>query len=307
MLASSFDAALASQVRLKDAYLGGLKEEQQGDLPHEKEENSGKTDDSESEPWYYKLAPQNNEACGKPLARGTAESVSSEFQKSQSKKGATLEHFFAISPHHSLLYGRPSYDPMEDLDVNVAIWRVFMNATLKAAVHLRNDHDVNLRYGKIFFWRTTGQLFGDMEKLISGQTETTGINLIDSKDLRWISTSLLHSRAHQYSTAKVYVFSDSVLCLGRMGDNPTQFWRNKIQWYSETNYVSELNRIDGKADGVRVEDFPRIHNSGYPQEDSEKRWANYSVIQRISKTVFSLCQCSTTLHGMREEMKNYAK
>ena len=34
--ASSFDAASASQVRLKDALLGGLVEEQQGDMPHEK-------------------------------------------------------------------------------------------------------------------------------------------------------------------------------------------------------------------------------------------------------------------------------
>ena len=46
--ASSFDAASASQVRLEDAYLGGLKEEQQGGLPHEREENSEETDDSES-------------------------------------------------------------------------------------------------------------------------------------------------------------------------------------------------------------------------------------------------------------------
>ena len=84
-----------------------------------------------------------------------------------------------------------------------------------------------------------------MEKLISGQTETTGINLIDAKDLRWISTRLLRSRAHQYSTAKVYVFSDSVLCLGKMGDDPDKSWKNKMQWYSENNFFSELNRIDG--------------------------------------------------------------
>ena len=48
---SSFEAASASQVRLKDAYLGGLKEKQQGDLPNERQENSEETDDSESEPW----------------------------------------------------------------------------------------------------------------------------------------------------------------------------------------------------------------------------------------------------------------
>ena len=45
---ASFDAASASQVRLKDAYLGGLKEEQQGNLTHEKEQISEETDDSES-------------------------------------------------------------------------------------------------------------------------------------------------------------------------------------------------------------------------------------------------------------------
>ena len=48
---SSFEAASASQVRLKDAYLGGLKEGQRGDLPCERQENSEETDDSESEPW----------------------------------------------------------------------------------------------------------------------------------------------------------------------------------------------------------------------------------------------------------------
>ena len=63
-------------------------------------------------------------------------------------------------------------------------------------------------------------LFRETEKLISGQTEPTDINLINFHDLTSVSTSLLHSRTYQYSTAKVYVFSDSVLCLVNMGDNP---------------------------------------------------------------------------------------
>ena len=42
-------------------------------------------------------------------------------------------------------------------------------------------------------------------------------SVVDFHDLRWISTSLLHNRAHQYATAKVYVFSDSVLCPGKNG------------------------------------------------------------------------------------------
>ena len=169
-----------------------------------------------------------------------------------------MEHFFAISPQRiscteaacdmvRKIYGRPSDEPVEDLDVNAATWGVFMNATLKAAVHLGNDHDVNLRHVKKSFWTSTGQLFGETEKLISGQTETTGISLIHSTEIRWISTSLLHSRAYQYANDKVYVFSDSVLCLAKMGHNLVESWKKQIQWYSETNYFSELNRIDGKT------------------------------------------------------------
>ena len=111
--------------------------------------------------------------------------------------------------------------------MNVAIWRVFMNATLKAAVHLGNDHDVNLKHVKNSSWSSAGQLFGETEKLISGQTGTTGISAIDFQDLTWMSTSLLHSRAYQYPTAKANVFSYSVLCLGKMGDNHIEYWKSK--------------------------------------------------------------------------------
>ena len=101
-------------------------------MPQKKEEISEEIDDSESEPWYYKPVPQTNEDCGKPFERETAESISSASQKIQKNKEATLEHFFAISPRtifhaeavHDMvwkIYGRPSDDPMEDLDVTVAM------------------------------------------------------------------------------------------------------------------------------------------------------------------------------------------
>ena len=118
---------------------------------------------------------------------------------------------------------------LKDLNVNFAIWRMFMNTTLRAATHLGKDYDMNLRYVKNDLWKTTGQLFRETEKLISGQTENTDISLINYQDLRWVSTSLLHSRAYQYVTVKVYVFSDSVLCLGKIEDNPVESWKKQIQ------------------------------------------------------------------------------
>ena len=37
------------------------------------------------------------------------------------------------------IYGRSLTDDMDDLDVNTAIWGIFMNVTLQAAVHLGQD------------------------------------------------------------------------------------------------------------------------------------------------------------------------
>ena len=189
---------------------------------------SEESDDSESEPWYHKPVAQTNEACGEPPAGETAESIYSAFQKSQNNEEATLVLCHIAT--NNLFYGSRLRHGQEDLRKTTrrsyggfgrecGHMGIFMNATLKAAVHLGNDHDVNLRHVKNSFWSSAGQLFGETEKVISGQTETTGIRTINSEDLRWISTTLLHSRAYQHANAKVYVFSDSVLF----------FWKNGTQ------------------------------------------------------------------------------
>ena len=111
---SSFDAASTSQVRLKDAYLGGLTEEQRGDPSHQEEGNSEDSDNPAAGTWYYNGEPvaQNNKAFWKPLAHGASSSVDQESQKNSE---ATWDHYLQIS---------------EDLNVNLAFWGMFMNTTL---------------------------------------------------------------------------------------------------------------------------------------------------------------------------------
>ena len=60
---SSFDAASTSQVRLKDAYLGGLMEKQRGDPSHREEEDSEDFDNPEAETWCYKEKPRSVHEC----------------------------------------------------------------------------------------------------------------------------------------------------------------------------------------------------------------------------------------------------
>ena len=60
-----------------------------------------------------------------------------------------------------------------------------------------------------------------------------------------MSASLLCEKAYRFTNAKTYVFSDSVLCVGEMGDDPVATWKSKIFWYSENNHFKDMNRIDG--------------------------------------------------------------
>ena len=45
-------------------------------------------------------------------------------------------------------HDRGPADEMEDLNVNAAIWRMFMKTALQAAVHLGQENDQNLPFVK---------------------------------------------------------------------------------------------------------------------------------------------------------------
>ena len=82
---------------------------------------------------------------------------------------ATVHHTEAVFSIVREIYGREHDDTMDDLYVNMAIWGIFLNATLRVAVHLGQDYEANLRYVKNRLWNSVGQLFNETGKLISEQ------------------------------------------------------------------------------------------------------------------------------------------
>ena len=56
---------------------------------------------------------------------------------------ATIHHTDTVLSMVRGIYGREHDDPMNDLDVTMAIWGIFLNATLRAAVHLGQDYEAN--------------------------------------------------------------------------------------------------------------------------------------------------------------------
>ena len=66
-------------------------------------------------------------------------------------------------------------ETMPDIDVNAMIWRIFLSATMKAAVHLGQDYQENLRTTKNIDFEKAQQLFDISHKLILNQSEIFGI------------------------------------------------------------------------------------------------------------------------------------
>ena len=83
------------------------------------------------------------------------------------------------------------------------------------------------------------QMFDISEKLISEQSdEIYGVNTNNWEDSSWKHLSLVGAEeVVSLSHTKVYVFSDSVLCLGRMNENPLLniVWEDKLMWFKSSS------------------------------------------------------------------------
>ena len=74
--------------------------------------------------------------------------------------------------------------------------------------------------------RTVKQVFDVTKKLIIDQKGIQGKKMIDCHQRARQRTTLLTDRAVQLSAAKT---SDSVMCMGKMTQNPTSAWEEKIE------------------------------------------------------------------------------
>ena len=94
-----------------------------------------------------------------------------------------------------------------------------MSSTLEASAFMRKDSSEKLHSIKITENNLTmKQMFDISEKLIVGQSdEIYGVNTINWVDSLWKYVSLIgDEEVISLSHAKVYVFSDSVFCFGKV-------------------------------------------------------------------------------------------
>ena len=112
-----------------------------------------------------------------------------------------------------------SGDEMNDIDKHSFIWGIFMSSSMKAAVFLQRDSSEDLHFIRNKNEKpTVKKLFEVTQKLIQEpRLEISRVSEISWGTSPWERLSLTNDEeVINLSQAKVNVFSDSVLCLGKV-------------------------------------------------------------------------------------------
>ena len=124
---------------------------------------------------------------------------------------------------------------------------MFMSSTLQAFVFTVKSYSDNLHSIKNTEDLTMKQMFDISEKLVSEQSdEIYGVNTINWKDSSWKHLSLVGGE--KAISLSVYIFSDSVLCFGKMNENPQSnyAWEDRLMWFKSSSEYRALDTIDGE-------------------------------------------------------------
>ena len=137
---------------------------------------------------------------------------------------------------------------------------MFLSSTLEASVFMWKNYSVNLHSIKNTEDLTMKQMFDISEKLIVGQSDAIyGVTPINWEDSSWKHSSMVGGEeVISLSHAKVDVFSDSVLCLGKMSENPLSkiVWEHRLTWFKSSPEYRTLDTIDGEPTEFEWNVFP---------------------------------------------------
>ena len=106
---------------------------------------------------------------------------------------------------------------------------------------------------------TLKQMFGISAKLVGEQDEISGVETIRWEKHSWNFLSLIgDERVINPKSAKVYVFSDSVLCLGKIRQNPesNESWKNRKEWITTSQRYRNVDGISGEPTEFEWNIFP---------------------------------------------------
>ena len=129
------------------------------------------------------------------------------------------------------------------------IWGMFMAVTMESAVFMGKNFQHNQNSIANTADLTLKQLFDISAKLVTEQDEISGLETIGWEKHSWKYLSLIgDERIINLQRTKVYVFSDSVLCLGKIHSHPesNEAWKKRIEGVMTEESYRDYDGISGE-------------------------------------------------------------
>ena len=139
------------------------------------------------------------------------------------------------------------------------IWRMFMAATMNAATFMGKNFSTVQSFIMNFEDLTLKQMFDVTAQLVINQKEILGLDKIQWEKDSWTRLSLIGDEiVISLQSTKVYVFSDSVLCLGRVLQHPdsNEAWKNIIAGIQSGRSCRHHDGIKGESTEFEWNIFP---------------------------------------------------
>ena len=147
----------------------------------------------------------------------------------------------------------------EDGEERSMIWRMFVSVTMESAVVMVKNYLNNWHYIANTKDFTLNQMFDISTRLVSEPDEISGLETNDWENHSWKCLSLIgEERIINLVHTKVYVISDSVLCLGKVHENPQSniAWEDRLTWFKSSPEYRALDKIDGEPMEFEWHIFP---------------------------------------------------
>ena len=154
---------------------------------------------------------------------------------------------------------RMSSDVAEDCTEHSIIWGMFMATTLNAATFMGKSYSTMRNVLQNEKRITLKQMFEISAATINNDEEVYCLDKIEYQRNTWTKLSLINDPVViGLQSTKVYVFSDSVLCLGKVLQHPecNQAWKDRVAGARAERDYSDFDNIKGEPAEFEWNIFP---------------------------------------------------
>ena len=147
----------------------------------------------------------------------------------------------------------------ESCDEHSIIWGMFMATTLNAATFMGKNFSTIQSVVKNHESLTLKQMFDVTAQLVNNQEEINCLDKILYGKNSWTRLSLIEDEiVINLQSTKVYVFSDSVLCLGKVLQHPesNEAWKNRVAGVRAERSYRDYDAINGESTEFEWNIFP---------------------------------------------------